>query len=237
MPKLVVMLGGQVQSEWPLEEKEALIGRGTDCEIHIDEPSVSRHHAKVSRIYTGFFIEDLHSTNGIILNGRRVRKYLLKDGDRVQIGTHELLFFAEAGEPVLDPDKTVVLPSRPIAARAKPSARLPTAPQPASPPQPTPVRQRRAAPPPVRPTRAYVRVLNGPDNGDSRLIDKSLYAIGEPGGNMAVISRRAQGHFLLHLGGSGVTTLNGREVHGAGVRLRSGDKILVGDTELEFYTE
>ena len=73
--------------------------------------------------------------------------------------------------------------------------------------------------------------------GDSRLVDKSLYTIGQPGGNLAVISRRAHGYFLMHLGGDRITRRNGEEVHGAGVVLASGDQIQVGDIQLEFYTE
>jgi len=212
MPKLVVMAEGEVLSEWFLDDQEALIGRGADCHIVVRDPSVSRHHAKIARIYTGYFVEDLASTNGVTLNGRRVHKHMLKDGDRVQIGTHELRFVAEDTGGAAQPDKTMILapPGRPHSEST--------------------VTLRYAG-------RAYVRFLTDPEVGDSQLIDKSLYTIGEPGGNLAVISRRGQGHFLLHLGGESMTTLNGEPVHGAGVRLKSGDQIQVGDTRLEFYSE
>jgi pSer/pThr/pTyr-binding forkhead associated (FHA) protein len=220
MPKLVLVAEGKVLAEWSLNAEEAVIGRDGDCEVRIDDPSVSRHHARVARIFAGYVIEDLNSTNGVNLNGRRVRKHMLRNGDVVQVGTHELRFDAEEGAAADagDLDKTVVLTARAPIRESR--------------------RQRIAAPPPSeRVGGAYVRYLTGPEHGDSRLIDKSLFTIGEPGGNLAVISRRAQGYFLLHLGGEVVTTLNRREVHGAGVKLSSGDRITVGDTELEFYTE
>lgn len=218
MPKIVVSREGQVLMEWPLETKAAIIGRGTDCEIHLQDPSVSRHHAKVARIYNGYFIEDMHSTNGVLVNGLRVRKHMLRNGDRVQLGTHELDFIMEDApeDDVFEADQTMVLKTAPV----------------------TKKRERIAAPPPsAQAGRAFVRFLSGPEQGDSRLVDRSLYTIGKPGGNLAVISRRAQGHFLLHLGGNPVTTLNGSEVHGAGVKLNSGDVIQVGDARLEFYSE
>jgi hypothetical protein len=199
-----------------LTETETVIGRDVDCGVHLDDPAVSRHHAKVARIYTGYFIEDLQSTNGLTLNGRRVSKHMLKDGDLVQIGTHDIRYVAESPESSLD--KTVVLSPRGV---KRPSA-------PAAKPSPTP---------PTRAGRAYIRMLSGPEQGDSKLVDKALYTLGKAGSNLAVISRRVHGHFLLHLGGDVTTTLNGEAVHGAGVKLKSGDRIKVGDMELEFYNE
>jgi pSer/pThr/pTyr-binding forkhead associated (FHA) protein len=216
MPKLVVMTEGRILVESPLGEEEVLIGRGGDCHIVLRDPSVSRHHAKVTPIHNGFFVEDLRSTNGVLLNGRRVRKHVLKDGDLVQIGTHELRFVSETVAAAEAPE-----PDLPAAATSRGTER-----------------QRGDPHAPVeRGARAYVRFLSGPDMGDSKLVDKTLYTIGEPGGDLAVISRRAQGHFLLHLGGRGLTTLNGMPVQGAGVKLNNGDQIQVGDTQLEFFSE
>jgi pSer/pThr/pTyr-binding forkhead associated (FHA) protein len=234
MPKLIVTVEGKVVSEWPLGEHDAIIGRGHDCGVQLNDPSVSRHHAKIARIYTGFFIEDLDSTNGVILNGRRVRKHMLKDGDLVQIGTHEIKFLTEGeNNSLAEADKTVVLTARPRAVDAATNtAKSPNAPmqKPRKRIAPLPASERQAG-------KAYVRMLSGPEQGDSKLVDKSLYTIGQPGGNLAVISRRAQGHFLLHLGGDKVTTLNGGDVLGAGVKLNDGDVIQVGDTRLEFFSE
>lgn len=214
MPKLVLMTGGKGGPEWLVQGREALIGRGPDCEVHLDDSSVSRHHAKLAKILTGYCIEDLKSTNGVILNGVRVRKHMLKDGDRMQIGIHELRFEAGAGDDTVDIGRTVDLSPKDAQ------------------------RRRMAEPPPSeRVGRAYVRFLTGPEQGNTKRIDRSLFTIGTPGGNLAVISRRARGHFLMHLGGDTDTTRNDEPVHGAGVELGSGDVIQVGEVRLEFYNE
>ena len=62
------------------------IGRAQDCEMHIDSSSVSRHHALILAGTREAVIEDLNSTNGVILNGRRVTHQVLNDGDIVTLG-------------------------------------------------------------------------------------------------------------------------------------------------------
>jgi FHA domain len=62
------------------------VGRAPDCELHIGFQSVSRHHALLLNGPRGLIIEDLNSTNGVIVNGRKVSRLRLKDGDVVTIG-------------------------------------------------------------------------------------------------------------------------------------------------------
>jgi chromosome segregation ATPase len=62
------------------------IGRAPGCELHIESSSVSRHHALVLTHSRDVIIEDLHSTNGVIVNGRKVARQLLTDGDILTIG-------------------------------------------------------------------------------------------------------------------------------------------------------
>jgi chromosome segregation ATPase len=62
------------------------IGRATGCELHIDSSSVSRHHALIIGGPREAIIEDLNSTNGVIVNGRKVTRQVLSDGDIVIIG-------------------------------------------------------------------------------------------------------------------------------------------------------
>jgi hypothetical protein len=88
---------------------------------------------------------------------------------------------------------------------------------------------------PQRSGRAYVKYNTGPNAGESEQIVKSLYSIGAPGGNLAVISRRGQVYVLQHLGGKKMSTLNREPVSSAGVPLKDGDHIQVGDTQLEFH--
>jgi chromosome segregation ATPase len=62
------------------------IGRAPDCELQIESTSVSRHHALVLVSGREVIIEDLNSTNGVLVNGRRISRQLLNDGDLLTIG-------------------------------------------------------------------------------------------------------------------------------------------------------
>ena len=62
------------------------IGRAPGCELHVDSSSVSRHHALILLGGRETIIEDLNSTNGVIVNGRHVTRQVLSDGDLLIIG-------------------------------------------------------------------------------------------------------------------------------------------------------
>jgi predicted component of type VI protein secretion system len=62
------------------------IGRAPGCELHVESSSVSRHHALVMMTTREVIIEDLRSTNGVYINGRKITRQLLNDGDRLAIG-------------------------------------------------------------------------------------------------------------------------------------------------------
>jgi chromosome segregation ATPase len=78
------------------------IGRATGCELHIDSSSVSRHHALILAGTREAIIEDLNSTNGVILNGRKVTRQVLNDGDILTIGEIQFRYVAK---PVSVPPK------------------------------------------------------------------------------------------------------------------------------------
>lgn len=75
------------------------IGRATGCELHIDSSSVSRHHALILAGTREAIIEDLNSTNGVILNGRKVTRQVLNDGDIVTIGEIQFRYAAKPPQP------------------------------------------------------------------------------------------------------------------------------------------
>jgi hypothetical protein len=62
------------------------IGRAPGCELQVESSSVSRHHALVMMTTREVIIEDLRSTNGVYINGRKITRQLLNDGDRLAIG-------------------------------------------------------------------------------------------------------------------------------------------------------
>ena len=68
------------------------IGRAPGCDIVLDDRNVSRRHAEIRRRGPVVVLVDLDSTNGTIVNGRRVREHPLADGDRITLGNSRLTF-------------------------------------------------------------------------------------------------------------------------------------------------
>lgn len=74
-----------------LQNGEFRIGRAPDNDLAITDPTVSAYHARIYTYLTASYIEDLDSTNGTFVNGKRISKHILKAGDIVRMGSHELL--------------------------------------------------------------------------------------------------------------------------------------------------
>ena len=92
-PALVVRSGGGRAGETFVPESErTTIGRSPECEIFLDDVTVSRKHAVLVRTPEGFRIEDQGSLNGTFLNRRRIESGELSDGDEVQVGKYRLTF-------------------------------------------------------------------------------------------------------------------------------------------------
>jgi len=71
------------------------IGRAPGCEIQIDSSSVSRHHALILVGMREVIVEDLNSTNGVLVNGRKVARQLLSDGDQLTIGEAQFRLYVK----------------------------------------------------------------------------------------------------------------------------------------------
>ena len=80
------------QGQWELRDVVTVIGRSRRCDIVIDDSNVSRQHAEVRRQEDGYVVRDLGSTNGLRVNRRDVKQSALAHGDRIELGTTELLF-------------------------------------------------------------------------------------------------------------------------------------------------
>jgi hypothetical protein len=75
-----------------------VIGRGKECDIQVLDPNVSRRHAELRQEGTGFWIVDLGSTNGVEVNGKRLKRAKLEVDDRITLGSTELVFERGQGE-------------------------------------------------------------------------------------------------------------------------------------------
>lgn len=89
----VVLAGQDIGRKYDIEKNEIYVGRNETCEIFIDDEDVSRVHAKVITEGEYVSIQDLGSTNGLLVNGVKIQKARLQDGDRIQIGNLTVLKF------------------------------------------------------------------------------------------------------------------------------------------------
>jgi diguanylate cyclase (GGDEF)-like protein len=89
----VVLAGADIGRTFPIEKSELIVGRGEQSDIFIDDEDVSRSHAKVEVTADAILLKDLGSTNGTLVNGRKITERRLEDGDRIQIGNLTVLKF------------------------------------------------------------------------------------------------------------------------------------------------
>ncbi len=194
MAKLVLSFNGDVLKEYELDKEILTIGRKPGNDIHIDNLAVSGNHAKILTILNDSFIEDLSSTNGTFINGNKIAKHALQNGESIVIGKHELKYVstgAEGGEG--DFEKTMII--RPDAegmpetqevnkdiekSIGKIAADLASAGTTTSGPGP-----------------AKLKLVSGANAGKELQLTKILTTLGRPGVQVAAITRRPTGYFLI----------------------------------------
>ena len=97
-PSLVFLSGELIAVPIPLERAEVTLGRALEADVRINDTQVSRQHAKIVAVHdternvTDYVLNDLDSRNGTFLNGRRVRRETLDNGDKITIGETILRF-------------------------------------------------------------------------------------------------------------------------------------------------
>jgi FhaA, N-terminal domain/FHA domain len=80
-----------------LSASRSVLGRSKDCDIPVPDPNVSRRHAEVRQDGSGYVLVDLESTNGVEVEGRRVKQLKLEDGTTFTIGSTKIVFSQEPG--------------------------------------------------------------------------------------------------------------------------------------------
>ncbi len=97
-PALVFLNGDLIAVPIPLEREEVILGRTLEADVRVNDTKISRKHAKINMIHdaeadvTEYVLSDLGSKNGTYLNGRRIEKENLHNGDKITIGEHILRF-------------------------------------------------------------------------------------------------------------------------------------------------
>ncbi len=106
MPRLVITRGPNTEVEYPLNRDDILLGRDPRCNVLISHREVSGQHARITRIGSQTFIEDLGSRNGTFLNGKKVQRHLINDGDEITIGRTTFRFDAVSPHETLATKRT-----------------------------------------------------------------------------------------------------------------------------------
>lgn len=109
MNRVVVNLGNFKLDDVLLDRGSLNIGRAPDNDITLEDPATSSHHAKIVTIFTSSFIQDLNSTNGTIVNGRKIVRHTLHHGDIISIGNLQLLFKSDKVSPATENNKTMAM--------------------------------------------------------------------------------------------------------------------------------
>ena len=89
-------VGGAPERVVPLTRPVTRVGRGVDADLRLADTGVSRSHAELRVSGDSVTVVDLGSTNGTVVNGRKVSSTLLVDGDRIEVGATPMVFKKEA---------------------------------------------------------------------------------------------------------------------------------------------
>jgi predicted component of type VI protein secretion system len=99
MSKLVLRVPGGGTRDIRLDRDRITIGRRADNDVHLPYPAVSADHAAVITVREDSFLEDLQSTNGTLVNGKRITKHFLRDRDVIDVGRVQLMYVVNDEEP------------------------------------------------------------------------------------------------------------------------------------------
>jgi len=246
MARLVLHLDGQVLAEYNMSKERYTVGRLPDNDIRIDNSAVSGHHALVINILNDSFLEDLNSTNGTYVNGKIIKKHALQHGDVITVGHHALRFVdSEVEEPEDEFQKTMVISPREAATLMAGSAKAAAAMQA---PQATAGVQAAGGPAtngsaaPAFPNgvlpRAKLQVLSGQFAGRELELVKTLTTLGRPGVQVAAITRRSDGFYIVHVesGKEGDFPLvNGTAIGQQARKLRDNDVVQLAGVKMGFF--
>ncbi len=259
--KLILSMEGVVLHEYTLNKERMTVGRKPHNDIAIDNLAVSGEHAAIVTILNDSFLEDMDSTNGVMVNGEQVKKHFLQNNDVIEIGKYKLKYMNEhqGHATVSDFEKTLVMrpPVKTQPANApKTDGYTPTKTQDnfrtdlattgkfeAVQPQATIAQPVAASPPPqkapVQPGAAVhlaaVQILSGQNAGKELDLVKNLTTLGKPGVQVVVLTRRPHGYFITHVEGTTYPAINGKAIDEHPHQLNDHDIIELAGIKMEFY--
>lgn len=226
MAKFIVKFGNEVVDHIDLTQGDMKIGRKPGLDIQLDNLAVSGEHANIFTIGEDSFIEDLGSTNGTLVNNKKITKHHLKNNDVITIGKHELVYINTSQEDTsrVDDDfaKTVIISPGSI-------------PSPRSTPPSSPAAD--SSKKSDKDTReGAIFILSGANSGKRIDLVKTVTSLGRTGTKAGIIKKGSEGYTLSPSPNSReIPILNGRPVPAGGAPLKNGDIVEVAGTRLQFY--
>lgn len=223
MAKLILTLNGSVINQYFIDKACVSIGRDASNDIAIDDPLLSREHARVLSVGKDQIVEDLKSSNGTLINGTPLVRQILQHSDVIELGSHHLRYMSARVAADVELERTMLinaLPRNRELAGDAPVVAVPAA---------------RAGR--LRLPNGSVRMLAGPGPraiGESVRLDRVVTIFGIPGEQLIVIARRPQGYFLTHVEGAEQTRVNRTPIGAAPRCLCDGDVIEAAACRLEF---
>ena len=233
MARLILSLDNQVLAEYNMNKERYTVGRLPDNDVRIDNAAVSGHHALIINILNDSFLEDLNSTNGTYVNGKLIKKHALQHGDLITCGHHQLRF-VDSQSSDHEPDefeKTMVIQPSAAAMERVHAAQAEAAPT-GTAPAPVDSGAMGAVPP-----KAKLQVLSGAFAGRELDLVKTVTMVGRPGIQIAAITRRADGFYLVQVESTDGTfaEVNGAAIGAHARRLRDNDVITLAGVKMGFF--
>ncbi len=114
MAYLVVYNRGQIIARQALADEMTTIGRSPDCMLVVRDILLSRSHCRIDRAGDEWTVSDLHSKNGTIIDGSRIDKHTLRDGDTLRMGNTLIKFYIDEMPPALAEGARKPRPTDPI---------------------------------------------------------------------------------------------------------------------------
>ncbi len=233
-------------AEIPMSKPRLVIGRASDCDVRLQLPSVSSHHVAITRSDTAVTLEDLGSTNGTKVNGRKIENLQLKHGDQIEIGTERLVFFTDASLPPAQFDRLAQNAQKSQAQgpnTEKIGASVRASPQAVPRMQNEPRTQiaagtdgssQRAA---TVPMRAAVTIMSGKMSGRKFPLTKETTTLGQEGAQVFQIVLRDGVYWVVRGLQSASPLVNGHEVGDRGLRLAHNDLVELAGASVRFEIE
>jgi pSer/pThr/pTyr-binding forkhead associated (FHA) protein len=263
MARLILSLDGQTLAEYNMTKERYTVGRLPDNDIRIDNAAVSGHHSLLINILNDSFLEDLNSTNGTYVNGKLIKKHALQHGDVITVGHHQLRYVDDQAQQapedefektmVIQPsgqmEKQVAQAARVAEAAASAAAAATAAPleaprarpaaeaKPRRPFAPTTTQDVDESSAPALPL-AKLQVLSGTFAGRELSLVKTLTTLGRPGVQVAAITRRAEGYYIVHVESGkseGFPLVNGMAIGAQARKLQDNDVIQLAGVKMGFF--